>query len=63
VAIGDPVEKGQVVAIISAMKMEMAIQVHNWRKPVTIASISCSLFRNRFQFFLGGGKHVLGSYV
>ena len=28
VAVGDPVEKGQVVAIISAMKMEMAVQVH-----------------------------------
>jgi biotin carboxyl carrier protein len=28
VAIGDPVEKGQVVAIISAMKMEMAVQVN-----------------------------------
>ena len=27
VAVGDPVEKGQVVAIISAMKMEMAVQV------------------------------------
>jgi biotin carboxyl carrier protein len=28
VAVGDPVEKGQVVAIISAMKMEMAVQVN-----------------------------------
>lgn len=31
VAVGDPVEKGQVVAIISAMKMEMAVQVSRVR--------------------------------
>ena len=27
VAVGDPVTKGQVVAVISAMKMEMSVQV------------------------------------
>ena len=53
IAVGDSVEKGQVVAVLSAMKMEMAVQVRAYTNiyqwPASIAHINCASSRLRLK--------------
>lgn len=49
VAVGDPVEKGQVVAIISAMKMEMAVQVSSTERLLYIENYGLGQLARFFQ--------------